>query len=97
MQLLGDDIDGNAVLVVEVGQRHQDHPLRAADAERLGPEVAQLFEVYADGIDHPGEPPDAVLILLSRLWHRHPLRVWPAPTTSIVDADSLSNLLWFHL
>src|SRR5882757_9205148 len=66
MQLLGDNVDGNAVLVVEIGERHQDHPLRAADSERLGPEVAQLFQVNADRVDHPGEPPDGVLILWSR-------------------------------
>src|SRR3978361_661123 len=65
MQLLGDDIDGNAILVVEIRERHQDHPLRSADSKRLGPEVAQLFQVHADRIDHPGEPPDGFLVLWS--------------------------------
>jgi hypothetical protein len=65
MQLLGDDVDGYATVLIHVGQRHQDHPLRTADAQSPRPEVAELLEVHAYRGDHPGESPDHVLILSS--------------------------------
>src|ERR1700761_2550519 len=48
--------------MVEIDQRHENQPLRPADAERLGPEIAQLFQMHVDRSDHPGESPDNVLI-----------------------------------
>jgi hypothetical protein len=67
MKLLGDDDDGNAVLFVEIEERHQDHPLGTADSERLCPEIAQFLQMNSDGVDYPGEPPDGFLVFGSRI------------------------------
>src|SRR5437588_4283243 len=66
MKLLGDDIDGNAVLLVEICECHQDHPLGTADSEGPRPEIAQFLEVNADRIDRPDEPPDGFLMFGGR-------------------------------
>src|SRR5262249_42895334 len=63
MEQLGHDVDRNAVILVQVGQGHQNHPLRTADPKRFRPELAQLIEVYIDRRDLPHEAPDLVLIL----------------------------------
>ncbi len=42
MEHLRHDLDRHALALVEIGQGHQDHPLRAADAESSGP-TGQAF------------------------------------------------------
>jgi len=46
---------------VEVGHRHQNHPLRTGDAEILGPEIANLVEMDVDRGYFPEEFPESVL------------------------------------
>src|SRR5258708_21361904 len=107
VKLLGNNIDGNAVLVVEIGERHQDHPLRTADSEGLCPEVAQFFQVNADRIDDPGKPSDGFLILWSRFAQStflactegvYNLAVLPGPQSIFVDSISKTskNILYYR-
>ena len=64
MKLLRDHVDRYAIAtLVEIGERHQNEPLRSAHTEPLRPETAQLLKMLVDGDDQPGKASDDVLIL----------------------------------
>src|SRR6476646_7713781 len=75
MQHFRNGVDRHAVPPVEIGEGDDDHPLRAADAKRLGPEVAEFLEMDADRGNLPGESPDDILVLLGGLIHGHRARL----------------------
>jgi hypothetical protein len=67
MEHLRHDLHRHALSLIQIGQGHQDHPLRAADAEGFCPEITNLLEMHVDGGDLPGELPGDVVILPAEL------------------------------
>ena len=79
MQHFRDRVDRHSLALVQVRQGHDHHPLRAGDAEGLGPEVADLFEMHTDRGDFPGESPNDILILFGGSIHEERARFLVIP------------------
>src|SRR5262245_46956990 len=82
MQHFGDGVDRDPFAFIEISKRHDDHPLRPADSQRLRPEMPQFLKVHTDRRDLPSESSNDVLILLGGVIHRNGTRF---PVIQITD------------
>src|ERR1700722_18695380 len=56
-------LDGNAVTLVEVGNSHQNYPLRPANSQNPSPKLAYFVEMNVHCGDVPEKSPDDLFVV----------------------------------
>ncbi len=49
LERLGDDVDGDSAVLIEIRDGGKNRPLRPGDAEGLGPDLMEILGVRVDG------------------------------------------------